>query len=304
MRICSLLPASTEILLALGLGDQLVGVSHECVLPPEGDAIPRVIRTAIDQAHAGSRTIDDAVRSSLAGGASLYTVDQAALEAARPDVIITQSLCKVCAVKAPDVIAASRALTPKPEIITLHPHSLEDIFRDIRLLGHATHRNAQARQLVNACLERMDRVRRRVAGQPPVSVACIEWLAPLMACGHWVPEQVACAGGRELLGRAGGASRYITWDELIRAQPEALILMPCGFPIERTRREMALLTVHPAWSQLPAVRQERVHLVDGPAYFNCSGPRVVDGIELLAELLHPRYNSGSLAEEDSCAGTA
>lgn len=302
MRICSLLPSATEILLALGLHDQIVGVSHECVLPPEAGPIPRIIRTAIDQDHAGSQAIDDAVRSSLAGRGPLYAVDQAALEAARPDVIITQSLCDVCAVKAPEIIAMAGALTPAPQIITLHPHSLEQVFRDIRLLGHATNRNAQAQQLVNACLERMDRVRRRVAGQSPVSVVCIEWLAPLMACGHWVPEQVACAGGRELLGRAGEASRYISWDELVAAQPEALILMPCGFPVERTRREMALLTAHPAWTRLPAVRQGRVHLVDGPACFNCSGPGVVDGIELLAELLHPRYNTPS-TQEDACVGT-
>jgi iron complex transport system substrate-binding protein len=287
MRIASLLPSATEILYALGLGESVVGVSHECDYPASARSKPRLIRTAIDQDRLSSREIDQAVRTALQARRSLYEFDLEALSRARPDVVIIQSLCEVCAVDPSTALAALQTLNPQPQVITLHPHSLAGVFQDIRTIGHATNRNAEAGRLVRGLLERMERVRERIPASAPPTVFCLEWLEPPMASGHWVPEQVECAGGRELLGRAGEPSRYVTWQEVAAAAPQVLVLMPCGFPSERTRKEASVLTSQPWWEALPAVRDGRVYLVDGPAYFNRSGPRLVDGIELLAGLFHP-----------------
>jgi len=288
MRICSLLPSATEILYALGLGEAIVGVSHECDYPAQARSKPCLVRTAIDQDRMSSGDIDRAVRAALTAHRSLYEVDIEALRRARPDLVITQSLCDVCALDASAALSALRALNPPPRVVTVHPHSLEGLFQDIRTIGHATNRNAEAGGLVRGLLERMERVRARIpADAPSPAVFCLEWLDPPMASGHWVPEQVARAGGRDVLGRAGAPSRYVTWEEVVAAAPQILVLMPCGFPIERTRRELSILTSQSWWQALPAVRDGRVYLVDGPSYFNRSGPRLIDGIELLAGLFHP-----------------
>ena len=288
MKICSFVPSATEILFALGLGDSIVGVSHECDYPPEALAKPRLLRTTIDQDRQSSREIDDAVRASLAGGMSLYEVDAEALRRAGPDLVLTQELCEVCAVDTSRVSAALRALPTRPDMLSLHAHTLQELMDEIQLIGRRTGRLDNAQRLVGALQERIADVTARLTGilhRP--RVFCLEWLEPPMASGHWVPELVELAGGVDVLGRAGAASRYVTWDEVSAAGPEVLVVMPCGFSVERTRRELSLLTAQRWWAELPAVRQGRVHLVNGPAYFNRCGPRLIEGLELLAGLLHP-----------------
>jgi iron complex transport system substrate-binding protein len=287
MRICSLLPSATEILFALGLGDEIVGVSHECGYPPEARAKPCMIRTTIDQGTCSSEAIDQAVRAALACRTSLYVVDEQALRDAQPDLIVAQELCEVCAIDSSEVVAATRALSRPPRVLSLHPHTLREALEGIRLVGEVTGRMDEADQLLASLWARLERVRERVAALPRPRVFCLEWLNPPMASGHWVPEQAAWAGGLEVLGRAGEPSRYVSDEEIAAAQPEVVVLMPCGFSIERTRRELSVVQAQSWWRQVPAVRDGRVYLVDGPAYFNQSGPRLVDGVELLERLLHP-----------------
>ena len=272
----------------MGLGDAVVGVSHECDYPPGARRKPIVVRTVIDAERASSEEIDRAVRASLARRESLYEVDAEALRRARPDLIVTQELCDVCAVDAGRVTAALRSLPDRPQVVSLHPHTLEESLEDIRRIGEATGRRDDAEALRRSCRERLARLRDRLSGitRRP-RVFCLEWLQPLMASGHWVPEMVELAGGRELLGHAGELSRVVTADDVAAARPEKLVLMPCGFSIERTRSELSLVAGQPWWETLPAVRDRQVYLVNGPAYFNRPGPRLIDGVELLAGLFHP-----------------
>lgn len=285
MRICSLLPSATEICYALGLGDDVVGVSHECDYPAEAARKPRVIRTVIDQGRQASAEIHDAVRASVEQGTSLYLIDEPLLRDLAPDLILTQKLCEVCAITDRRLAQVLAGLPSRPEIISFHPHSLEEMLAEIRLLGLRTGCAREADRLISAFRARLANVRPAVKTRP--RVFCLEWLDPLMAAGHWVPEMVGLAGGEEVLGRAGEPSRIVTPDEVVAARPEVLVVMPCGFPVERTRKELVALTRQPWWSRLPAVAAGRVHVVDGPAYFNRCRPRAVEGIELLAGLLQP-----------------
>lgn len=289
MRIASLFPAATEILFALGLGDDIVGVSHECAYPAEASAKPRIIRTVIDQEQISSGDIDHRVRAAVEQRRSLYACDIPLLQALKPDVLVTQSLCAVCALDDSGAGKIVQSLEPRPDVLTLHAHTLEELFLEIRLLGHRLNRNQEAGCLVSSLVKRIEEVEERVVSEKTrPTVACIEWMDPLMVAGHWVPEMISLAGGKDILGSVGEPSRYINWDELVAAQPGQLILMPCGFPIERTRKELALLTQHPQWNMLAAVKEGHVWLVDGPSLFNCPGPRLVQGIELLASIFHPR----------------
>ena len=287
MTICSLLPSATEMLFALGLGEQVVGVSHECDFPPEARRKVRVIDTVIRQEALSSDAIDQAVREALQRRAGLYRIDVDRLRALAPDLIVTQELCDVCAVDTATVAGALGALTPQPTIISLHPHTMQEMLEDIARLGEATGRAGQAQRVVQELRARLAHVQRLIAQAPAPRVACLEWLKPLMACGHWVPQQVEMAGGREVLGRTGRPSRYVQWEQVRAADPDIVILMPCGFSIERTTRELALVRDLPGWNELRAVGRQAVYLVNGPAYFNRSGPRLVDGVECLAALLHP-----------------
>ena len=289
MRICSLLPSATEILYALGLGESVVGVSHECDYPAEALRKPHVIRTVIDHEQASSEAIDQAVRTALAQHTSLYELDDDLLHQLQPELVITQELCDVCAIDSSHVARAVSRLPSQPRIVSLHPHTVEDMLEDILRVGEATDRRGQAEQVVASCRARLHDVRARVAGvMRHPRVFCLEWLKPPMASGHWVPEMVELAGGVEGLGRAGAPSRYVSGEEIVAAKPEVLILMPCGFSIERTQQELDQVTCESWWAELPAVRSGRGHLVNGPAYFNRSGPRLIDGVELLAGLLHPQ----------------
>lgn len=287
MRICSLLPSATETLFALGLGEELVGVTHECAFPPDACQKPRVIQSLI-QHEASSPHIDRMVRESLAQRRSVYRIDEPLLRRLAPDLVITQELCEVCALDAASVRQVVAALPSHPTIVSLHAHTVAQALDDILQIGHATEHLVGATRLVASLRARIEHVRERVAkaGTRP-RVLCLEWMDPLMTCGHWVPEMVELAGGREVLGQVGQPSRRIEWTQILEAQPEQLILMPCGFSIERIKQELPQLCAQPGWYRLPAVQEGLVFLVNGPAYFNQSGPRLVDGIEVLAGLFHP-----------------
>jgi iron complex transport system substrate-binding protein len=283
MRIVSLVPAGTEIACALDAGDELIAVTHDCDYPPAVRALPRITRSTIAPGS-DSFAIDAQVRAAVERGESTFHLDSAALAAARPEVLLGQSLCAVCAVTVAQLPAT---LDPAPAVVPLDGQSLDGIFADIVRVGEALGRRAAAATLVAELRARIARVEALVAGSPRPGVVCLEWLAPLFNAGHWVPEQVAIAGGEDLLGRAGVPSIDVPWDDLVVADPEFLFLLPCGLDAERAVAEAEVLTARPEWRRLRAVRNVNVYALDGNAYFSRPGPRVVDGIELLASLLHP-----------------
>ena len=288
MRICSFLPSATEIVCALGMVDSLWGVSHECDYPPEVRGKRRVVRSRFDPADYTSQEIDSLVADMTAKGERIYSVDVAALREARPDLVITQELCEVCAVSLEDVQRAVVHLDPPPQVLSLDPSTLDDVLGDIETVGEFTGQRAPAEELITALRERIERVRAKVAGLgSPPRVACIEWLDPLIVAGHWIPEMVRVAGGWDGLGDVGSASRRVQMDELSDYRPEILILMPCGMDVDRTVAEFALLDDLNRWTALPAVQGGRVYAVDAGALFSRSGPRLIDGLELMAQIVHP-----------------
>ena len=299
IRICSLVPSATEILYALGLGEAIVGVSHECDYPPEALQKPKILRTLIAQEQLTSAEIDRTVHGFLERREPLYQLDEEALRRLQPDLIFTQALCEVCAVGSTQVLETISRLPIQPKVVSLHPHTIRELLGEIRLMGRMTGCEAEAERVVQPLQERIERVAARVKDAPSPRVFWVEGLDPLMATGHWVPEMVELAGDREVLGRAGEPSRYVTWQEALATGPEVLCLMPCGFSIERTRSELSSLTKQPWWNELPAVRSGQVFLLNGPAYFNCAGPRLIDGIELLARILHPDPCAGRIPPSES-----
>ncbi len=298
MRIVSLLPSATEIVYLLGLGDHLTGVSHECDYPKAALDKRKIITPAFESSGLSSREIDSSVRAFLGRGEGIYRIDLDALKAADPDLIVTQELCDVCAAPYQDVLEAVTHLARKPEVLSLNPQRLGDVLQDVERVGEATGRLREAAQAVAWLTERIDRVEKRAANaktRPPV--ACLEWLEPIMASGHWVPEMVALAGGSELLGKAGEPSERVAWERVLSCAPEVLILMPCGFSVDRTLDEIHLLIDRPGWEGLPAVRRGKVFAVNGHAYFSRPGPRLVDGTEILAHLVHPELFADPIPAE-------
>ena len=292
MRIVSLLPSATEIVFALGLGDELVGVTHECDFPPEVAAIPQVTRSTNDLAGRSSREIDRLVGDAVHGGSSLYALDEDALAAADPDLILTQELCAVCAVSYREVNDVARAIDADITVVSLEPTSVEGVLNSISTVGAMTDAEDAAVDVVGELRERLRKLetrlaRRRERGQPPVRVVGLEWLDPPFALGHWVPEQVRRAGGWDLLGREGEASARTTWDAVREVDPEMLVLMPCGFHLAETVTEWERTPRPTGWAELEAIRRGQVFAVDGSAYFSRPGPRVIDGIGLLAEIFDP-----------------
>lgn len=294
MRIVSLLPSTTEIAFALGLGDQVVAVTHECDYPPEARQRPVITASALDHHSATSAEIDAAVRGQLRDGISIYSLDTAMLERLQPDLVLTQALCDVCAVSFGVVEQAVAQVRAAPRILSLEPTDLEGIFGSILAVGNATGRRAQAVELVAQLRARVERVRERAARATcRPRVACLEWFDPPFGPGHWLPELVELAGGRAGLGAPGEPSRRVTWDEVVAFAPEVIVLAPCGFDLERASSEaLAVLPRRPGWDTLPAVRAGRVFAVDANSYFSRPGPRVVDSLELLARLIHPDLFAG------------
>ena len=287
MRIVSLLPAATDLVVTLGLAGDLVGRTHECDWPPgELEHAAVVTRTAL-AGGLTSREISTAVAADRAhAGSSLYALDEAALAALHPDLIITQELCEVCAVSYGQVAAAVRVADTGPRLVSLEPATLAEVLGTLTTVGGLTGRSAEAAAALADAERRLAAISRAVAGRRRPRVVVLEWLDPVWPVGHWVPDQVAAAGGTEVLGVAGAHTEPVQWDAVVAAAPEVLVLAPCGFPPERTLAELPALTARPGWSSLPAVRSGRVWVVDGPAYFNRPGPRVVRGVEILAHLLH------------------
>jgi iron complex transport system substrate-binding protein len=284
MKICSLLPSATEILFALGLGDQVSGVSHECDFPPEARSKPILIRSRISQAD-GAPAIDRQVRALVERGESIYSVDIDALAAIDPDLIITQDLCHVCAATPEDLGAALAHLPRQPRVLTLNPYSISDICEDIRKVGEATSRSEQAAELIADFQQHVAHVARAVAGLPPKRVVCLEWLDPLYVAGHWVPEMVVCAGGVDVLGTAGKSSFRVEWDDVIGAQPDIVIIMPCGYALERAVQEFSELRVPSNWRDIRAARDDAVFVVEASSYFSRPGPRIADGVAILANAI-------------------
>jgi iron complex transport system substrate-binding protein len=287
MKVVSLIASATEIVCALGCEPLLVGRSHECDFPPSIARLPVLTAPRID-VHGSSREIDARVKESLKDALSVYRVDADALAALRPDVIVTQTQCEVCAVSLADVerALAERWRGPAPVIVPLAPNSLEDVWEDFRRVARALDVAARGDELVRSSRERMEACARRARALPRRSVACIEWIDPLMAAGNWVPELCELANATCLFGEAGKHSPWMTWDELAAKDPDAILVLPCGFDIARTKAEMGPLVARPGWPALRAVREDRVFLLDGNQYFNRPGPRLVESLEILAETIH------------------
>ena len=286
--IVSLISSATEIIHALGQTPDQVGRSHECDFPPEVAALPVCTKPTID-IHADSREIDCAVKDRVRNALSVYEVFDDVLERLQPTHIITQTQCEVCAVSLRDVerSVASR-LASRPQIVSLTPNSLADVWDDIRRVACSLDIAERGRDVVAQLQARMHAIsdQARAAGERP-RVACIEWQEPLMSAGNWMPELVEMAGGVDLLGEPGKHSGYLTWTELVKADPEVIIVAPCGFDLARTEQQMYWLTDRPEWSKLRAVRNGRVYLGDGNQYFNRPGPRLLETLQILSEILHP-----------------
>jgi iron complex transport system substrate-binding protein len=288
LRLISFLPAATELACALGLEENLVGISHECDYPPAVRGKPVVVRCALPVETMSLREIDVAVAEQIRRGENLYEVDEQLLKQLAPSQILTQSLCQVCAPSGNEVTRALDALPSRPQILWFTPHCLEDIYENLRQLGRATGRLAKAEQPVAEYQMRLQKVAALTsqASRFP-RLLCLEWTDPYYCCGHWVPEMVEIAGGEDALGRAHTDSVRISWSQIAELAPEVVVVMPCGFGPRQAVEQTTEMLRQPGWSELPAVRQDRVYAVNANAYFARPGPRVVDGTELLAHLLHP-----------------
>lgn len=296
MRVASLLPSATEMVHFSGADGALVGVTHECDYPPAVKRLPKLTSSKID-ASLTSAEIDAAVRK-LTDSDSLYALDAALLEELSPDVVLTQGLCDVCAVSAGVVEEAVAGIENRPEVISLDPTSLDEVLDAAVRVGDALGRGEETREKVASLRERLARVEEAVAGLERPRVGCIEWLDPPFSAGHWVPEMVRLAGGEELFAGPGEASARITWGEIFEAAPDVLVLMPCGFDASRAAEEARALPELPGWGELPAVREGRVWAVDANSYFSRPAPRLVEGVETLARILHP----GAFAGEPTAPG--
>ncbi|MEU2078484.1 ABC transporter substrate-binding protein [Streptomyces sp. NPDC013489] len=287
MRIVSLLPAATDIVAQLGLAADLVGRTHECDWPQRDVAgVPVVTSAAFSSDALSSREISAAVGGAAHGGSSLYSLDTEALAALAPDVVLTQDLCDVCAVSYQAVSRAVRVLDGGPRVLSLEPRTLDDVLDCLVTVGELLGVRERAERRREELRDRLTAVRGLTAGRVRPRVVAVEWLDPLWPAGHWVPEQITCAGGEPLLAAPGEHTKPMPWEAVRAARPDVLLVLPCGFPPERTVREREVLTSLPGWDDLPAVRSGAVWVLDGPAYFNRPGPRVVRGAEVLAHVLH------------------
>ncbi len=287
MRVCSLLPSATEIVFALGKGHSLVGVTHECNYPPEASPVPKVTRSNIPPGIS-SREIDSAVSSTLGTEGTLYELDLPLLETLRPDLILTQRLCDVCAVSFDRVEAAAKNLSSRPTVLNLEPHSLEDILSNIRTVGKALGCDASAETVVAGLQRRIDAVREKTRNVPSrPRVFSMEWVDPPYCGGHWMKELVEIAGGRDDLSNLHRPSYRIEWSKVLDYSPEIVVLTCCGFSLERCEKEGEVLAKFDRLHELPAAKAERIFATDGSSYFSRPGPRIVESLEILAHLIHP-----------------
>jgi iron complex transport system substrate-binding protein len=288
LRIVSFLPSATEMVCALGLADHLVGITHECDYPPEISDKPIVVRNALPLEGLRPREIDATVSARIGSGGSLYEVDERLLQQLAPNLILTQSLCQVCAPSGQEITHLLKSLRPEPQILWLTPNSLAGIEDNLRQLGQVVGRSERAGALIAAGRARLEKVAaltRRASTRP--RVFCMEWVEPVYCSGHWVPEMVELAGGVDLLSRKGADSVRVPWEQVDRWKPEVLVIAPCGFTLKQAVEQAACLSDYPGWAELTARPNARVFAVDANSYFARPGPRVVDGTELLAHLIHP-----------------
>ncbi|PKB60896.1 MAG: hypothetical protein BZY79_06640 [SAR202 cluster bacterium Casp-Chloro-G4] len=300
MRICSFLPSATEIVYALGLGDSLMAVSHECDFPTEALAKPKVVRSKFDASSLSGKEIDRVVSEMYARGERIYEVDQKALEELKPELVLTQELCDVCAVSYEDVQQAVVQLEMPPVVMSLDPGSIGDVLQDIENVGRFTGTLPRAKEIAAELQSRIYKVRSQAASaEDKPRVACIEWLEPTIVAGHWVPEMVEMAGGVDALAEPGQPSKRITMDDLRNADPDVLLMMPCGMGVTRGVKELSGLENLGEWKELRAVREGRAYMADASAYFSRSGPRLVDALELLAQVVQPGIFDAPLQANDA-----
>jgi iron complex transport system substrate-binding protein len=281
MRIVSLVPSATEMLFALGLGPDLIAVTHECDYPPPARELPRITRDVLPPGLTAAQ-IDAAVKERTLAGESIYELDAEALHELRPDLIVTQALCSVCAVSYDDVRAIAEEIDTQPLVISLDPRTVGEVLGDARTLAQATDSKDAAVELLSDASARIDRVRLAVRAAKRPRVAALEWLDPPFAAGHWTPQLIEYAGGQDVLGFAGEPSEQRTWEEVAASQPDIVIVMPCGYDAEIAHREAEMHR-----DELAALGAGEVVAVNASAYFSRPGPRIVDGLELLAHILHP-----------------
>jgi iron complex transport system substrate-binding protein len=281
MRIVSLVPSATEMLFALGLESDLIAVTHECDYPPTALELPKITRDVLPPGLTAGQ-IDAAVKERTLAGQSIYELDTEMLHDLRPDLIVTQALCSVCAVSYDDVRAVAAELESRPQVISLDPHTVGEVLGDARTLAQATGRKDEAVELVRDATARIDRVRLAVRRAPRPRVAALEWLDPPYVAGHWTPQLIDYAGGVDLLGFAGENSEQRSWEDVAASQPDVVIVMPCGYDAQIAHREAEM-----HHDELAALGAGKVVAVDASAYFSRPGPRIVDGLELLASILHP-----------------
>jgi iron complex transport system substrate-binding protein len=287
-RIVSFLPSATEIVCALGLEDHLVGITHECDYPPSVTAKPVVVSSAVPVEDMTDAEIDKAVSERVRAGLSVYQVDEVLLRQLAPDLILAQDLCAVCAPSGNEVSRAMNVLPKKPEVLYLTPKSVKEILQNLRDVGQTTGHLENAERWINGATRKMESIAATAQALPSrPRVFCMEWLDPLYCSGHWVPEMVRIAGGIDEISREGSDSIRIAWDDVLAWSPEVLIVMPCGFHLEKAVALAEKLSALPGWQDLPAVRKQQVFVVDASSYFARPGPRIVEGIELLAHLIHP-----------------
>jgi iron complex transport system substrate-binding protein len=281
VRIVSLVPHATELLFALGLGPEVIAVTHECDHPLEALALERVTRDVLP-AGLSAAEIDAAVRERTLNGQAIYELDEVALAALEPELIVTQALCPVCAVSYEEVLRIAQRLPSRPRVISLDPHTLGETFGDVRTLAQATGARDRGVELVQDAARRIDRVKLAVRAQPRVRVAALEWLDPVYVAGHWTPQLIELAGGQDVLGLPGEPSERVSWEAVAAARPQLVVVMPCGYDAARAHEE-AVAHV----GELAALGVERVLAVNASAYFSRPGPRLIDGLELLGHILHP-----------------
>jgi iron complex transport system substrate-binding protein len=296
MRIVSLLPSATEILFAMGFDREVVGVSHECDFPPQARNKRVVIQSRIPK-DAAPLEIDRLVREYVSRGESLYAVDAQALEELAPDLIITQDLCHVCAASPDDLGAVLARFAERPEVLCLNPQDLGDVWRDILWVGEQTRRGRAAEALLERIGERLGSLERIIADRAErPRVAFLEWLQPFYVGGHWVPEMIELAGGRDILGRVHTPSFRVTLEDIVAAAPEIILISPCGYGAQRARDEYVSMAHPLEWNAIPAVQSGRVYALEANSYFSRSGPRLITGIEALAKVFHPSMEVGPEAE--------
>ena len=290
MRIVSLVPSATETLFALGLGPDVIAVTHECDYPPAARELPKITRDVLPSGLSAGE-IDAAVKERTLAGLSIYELDADLLRDLRPDLIVTQELCSVCAVSYDDVRAVAEDIETHPRVLSLDPHTIGEVLGDVRTLAQATDRKDEAVELVRDASARIDKVRLAVRGARRPRVAALEWLDPPFAAGHWTPQLIEYAGGEDVLGFAGENSEERTWEEVAASQPDLVIVMPCGYDAEIAHREAEMHR-----DELAAVGAGEVVAVDAAAYFSRPGPRIIDGLELLAHIVHPELVPEAPAE--------